>query len=245
MKKLYNLVGDFMQRYFSNQLSNNTFTLSSDDSYHIERVMRIKIGELIEVVYNNETYLCSVNSFNPVTCIIKEKLNENNEMNKKIIIVQSLVNEQKMDLILQKCTELGMYKFIPYHAINSIIKDNGKMDKKIDRWQKIVKEASEQSKRNIIPEVLNVMNIDELIEYKADLKLICSTISDNKLKNIIRESNNYDTIMLVIGPEGGFNPKEEDKFINNGFIPISLGNRILRTETASICALSMINYEWW
>ena len=119
------------------------------------------------------------------------------------------------------------------------------MDKKIDRWQRIVKEASEQSKRNIIPEVKNVMNINELINYKADLKLICSTINDNKLKNVIREHHNYDTIMLVIGPEGGFDPHEEEMFINNGFIPVSLGKRILRTETASLCALSQLNYEWW
>ena len=234
-----------MQRYFCNKLDNNKFTLSDDDSFHIEKVMRMKKEDKVEVVYNHETYICSIDSFNPVTCNIIEKTNENNEMNKKIIIVQSLVNEQKMDMILQKCTELGMYSFIPYKAINSIIKDNGKMDKKIDRWQRIVKEASEQSKRNIIPEVLNPMDIKELIEYKADLKLICSTISDNKLKNVIKEHNDYDTSMLVIGPEGGFDPKEEEKFINNGFIPISLGDRVLRTETASLCILSMLYYEWW
>ena len=234
-----------MQRYFCNKLENNKFTLSLDDSFHIEKVMRMKMGDLVEIVYDKETYISIIDSFNPVVCSIKEKLNENNEMNKKIIIVQSLVNEQKMDFILQKCTELGMYSFIPYKAINSIIKDNGKMDKKIDRWQRIVKEASEQSKRNIIPEVKNVMDINELIEYKADLKLICSTISDNNLKNVIREHDNYDTIMLVIGPEGGFDIKEEEKFINNGFIPVSLGKRILRTETASLCILSQLNYEWW
>ena len=233
-----------MQRYFCNKLDNDKFTLSMDDSYHIEKVMRMKLGDKIEVVYNNETYISIIDGFNPVTCIIDNKLDENNEMNKKIIIVQSLVNEQKMDMILQKCTELGMYKFIPYKAVNSIIKDNGKFDKKIDRWQRIVKEASEQSKRNIIPEVLNPMDINELINYKADLKLICSTISDNNLKNVIREYKNYDTIMLVIGPEGGFDPKEEEKFINNNFIPVSLGKRILRTETASLCILSMFNYEW-
>ena len=245
MKKFYNEVGEIMQRYFSNQINDNIFTLSKDDSFHIEKVMRMKLGDTIEVVYDTITYLCSIESFNPVTCNIIEKTNENNEMSKKIIICQSLVNEQKMDFILQKSTELGMYSFIPYKAVNSIIKDNGKIDKKIDRWQRIVKEASEQSKRNIIPKVLNPMTIDELINYKADLKLICSTISDNNLKNIIRDSNNYDTIMLVIGPEGGFDPHEEEKFINNGFIPISLGKRVLRTETASLCILSMFNYEWW
>ncbi len=234
-----------MQRYFCNKLDNNKFTLSEDDSFHIEKVMRMKIGDLVEIVYDHETYISVIESFHPVTCSINKKTDENNEMNKKIIICQSLVNEQKMDFILQKCTELGMYKFIPYKAVNSIIKDNGKIDKKIDRWQRIVKEASEQSKRNIIPEVCSCMSINELINYRADLKLICSTISDNNLKNVIREHDNYDTIMLVIGPEGGFDIKEEEKLINNGFIPVSLGKRILRTETASLCILSQLNYEWW
>ena len=187
-----------MQRYFCNKLDNNKFTLSDDDSLHIEYVMRMKIGDLVEIVYDHETYISVIESFHPVTCSINKKTDENNEMNKKI-----------------------------------------------DRWQRIVKEASEQSKRNIIPEVKNVMNINELINYKADLKLICSTINDNKLKNVIREHHNYDTIMLVIGPEGGFDPHEEEMFINNGFIPVSLGKRILRTETASLCALSQLNYEWW
>ena len=234
-----------MQRYFCEQLNNKTFTLSNDDSYHITKVMRMNVGDNIEVVYNNKTYITKIISFNPVCSEIIEELDENNELDKKIIICQSLVNEQKMDYILQKGTELGAFSFIPYLATNSIIKDNGKGDKKINRWQRIVKEASEQSKRNIIPKVLSFHNIDDLIKLDCDLKIVCSVNEKvNNVKNIIRKYPKCDTIMVVIGPEGGFTKQEEETFINNGFIMVSLGKRVLRTETASLMVLSMFNYEW-
>jgi len=234
-----------MQRYFCEQLNNKVFTLSNDDSYHINKVMRMNIGEEIEVVYNKKTYITKIINNNPVCSEIVDELDENNELDKKIIICQSLVNEQKMDFILQKGTELGAYSFIPYLATNSVIKDNGKSDKKINRWQKIVKEASEQSKRNIIPTVLPFHNINDLINFKCDLKIVCSVNEKvNNVKNIIRKYSKYDTIMVVIGPEGGFTKLEEELFSNNGFIMVSLGKRVLRTETASLTVLSMFNYEW-
>jgi len=245
VKKSYNYLGGIMQRYFCRELNNNNFTLSNDDSYHIMKVMRMNLGDLIEIVYNKETYLSKIISFNPVVCEIEEKLDENNELDKKIYICQSLVNEQKMDYILQKGTELGAFSFIPFLATNSVIKDNGKSDKKINRWQKIVKEASEQSKRNVIPEVLEFHNINDLINFECDLKIVCSVNEKvNNMKNIIQKYPKCDTIMVVIGPEGGFTEKEEEIFKNNGFILVSLGNRVLRTETASLMVLSMFNYEW-
>ncbi len=234
-----------MQRYFNNDLIDNKFILNNDDSYHIEKVMRMALNDHIEVVSRQKVYLCSIDSFNPVNCHILEEIKEDHEFKKKVIIVQSLVNEQKMDYILQKGTELGMTEFIPYNAFNSVTKPNDKMDKKIVRWQRIVKEASEQSKRNIIPTVNNVINIDELIKLDASLKLICSLRETSKsIKNILQENSNCDTMIIVIGPEGGFAINEEEKLINNGFIPVSLGSRVLRTETASLVLLSMLNYEW-
>ena len=234
-----------MQRYFCEQLNGKTFTLSKDDSYHIMKVMRMNIGDNIEIVNDKKTYISKIISMNPVCCEIVNKLDEDNELSKKVIICQSLVNEQKMDYILQKGTELGAYSFIPYLATNSVIKDNGKSNKKILRWQKIVKEASEQSKRNIIPKVMEFYSIKDLINMNCDLKIVCSVNEKvNNVKNIIRKYPKCDTIMVVIGPEGGFTKLEEETFINNGFILVSLGNRVLRTETASTVVLSMFNYEW-
>ncbi len=234
-----------MQRYFSNLINNNEYLLSKDDEYHIKKVMRMKLNDKIEIVDNKKTFICELISLDPVKAKVIEEIKENHETDKKIILVQSLVNENKMDLILQKSTELGIYEIYPYSATNSVIKENDKSNKKIVRWQKIVKEASEQSKRNIIPEVHNIVDIQRLCEIKADVKLLLTVNEVTKnIKKVLKEQQKYDTLIIVVGPEGGFTKKEEETLIKNGFISTSLGSRVLRTETASIVALSMINYEW-
>ena len=235
-----------MQRYFVSEINNNKFTLSKDDSYHIKHVMRYNLSDKVEVVYNNNVYLTKIINFEPVEVEIIEKLDINNELIKKVTICQSLVKENKMDLILQKCTELGMFSFIPLSVKNSIIKGNNKdFLKKVVRWQRIVKEASEQSKRNIIPKVYDVMVINDLLKLNYDLKILC-TVNEvsTSLKYVLQNQKKYDTMIIVIGPEGGFTKDEEEILIQNGFISTSLGSLVLRTETAGICALSMINYEY-
>ena len=234
-----------MQRYFSNLKKNNDYILSSDDSYHIKKVMRMNLNDKIEIVDNKKVFICEIISFDPVIAKINSEINENHENEKHIILVQSLVNETKMDFVLQKGVELGVNEFYGYKAANSVIKENDKKDKKIIRWQRIVKEASEQSKRNIIPKVNDIIGIKELCSIKADVKLLLSVNETSKnIKNILKEIKKYDTLMLVIGPEGGFTTQEEDMFINSGFIRTSLGSRVLRSETAGMVAISMINYEW-
>lgn len=234
-----------MQRYFCDNFKDNKFTLNKDDSYHITKVMRMKLADQIEIVYNNDVYLTKIMEFNPVVSLIIKKLDEYNELEKKITICQSLVKEGKMDLILQKSTELGAYCFIPLKTSNSIIKGNDKdFGKKVIRWQKIVKEASEQSKRNIIPKVKEVIDINELINLKYDLKILL-TVNEMSmtLKKVLQKNKKYGNMIIVIGSEGGFTKEEESKLIANGFISVSLGNLVLRTETASLCTLSMIKYE--
>lgn len=234
-----------MQRYFSNNSCDGIYKLNEDDSYHIKKVMRMNIGDLIEIVDNEKLCICQIiENNNLIMAKVIEEKSDYNEMDVKVIIVQSLVNEQKMDLILQKGTELGAYAFYPYKSLNSVVKDNGKGDKKVVRWQKIVKEASEQSKRNIVPIVHNMVDLNDLIKIEASLKLICTVNEVTKnIKKVLQEHSKCDTIIIVVGPEGGFKRQEEEMFIKNGFIPVSLGKRVLRTETASLVALSMINYE--
>jgi len=234
-----------MQRYFCNEVNNEVFNLNEDDSYHIKKVMRMNIGMNIEIVCGKKLFIGEIIELDP---IVRAKIvlnkDDYNEMDVKVSICQSLVNEQKMDFILQKATELGAYDFYPYKALNSVVKDNGKGDKKVLRWQKIVKEASEQSKRNIIPNVHNMIDINELINLKADLKIICTVNEVTKnIKKVLQEHSKCDTIIIVVGPEGGFKPQEEALLIDNGFVSVSLGSRVLRTETASLAILSMINYE--
>lgn len=234
-----------MQRYFSKK-DNNKFILNNDDSYHITKVMRMNINDNIEVVDDNKCYLCKIISIeNNVVAEIEKEIIEERELELEITIAQSLVKEQKMDYILQKTTELGISEIIPLQVDRSIIKINDKKDKKTDRWQKIVKEASEQSKRHKIPKVLDPMTVNELCKIEDyDLKLLCTVRENTKnIKNILSNIKSNVRILFVVGPEGGFTQDEEDKMINNGFITVSLGNTVLRTETAGLFIMSVINYH--
>ena len=231
-----------MQRYFANDKKSNIFILRDDDYYHIKVVMRFKIGEKVEVVYNNEAYLCKIIDNYQIEEI--EKM-DSKESKISTTLIIPLLKEQKMDLILQKATELGVFKIILFNAKRSIIKfDEKKETKKLERWVRICKEAAEQSKRCTIPEIVFEKNINEFSKLDG-LKLICSTVEDtNNLKKVLQSSKNCVKINMIVGPEGGFEPNEEKSIINLGFIPVTLGNTIMRVETVPIFLLSVINYEY-
>ena len=127
----------------------------------------------------------------------------------------------------------------------SIIKlDKSKIDKKVERWNSICKEASEQSKRNIIPKVSLPMTLNELVKLNYDKKLVCSVKQkDNFINKYLQFKDEYVKIIIVIGPEGGVSDKEEEFLNNNDFISVSLGSRVLRVETAAIYVASVINYS--
>ena len=234
-----------MQRYFCNLINNNEYLLSNDDSYHIKKVMRMNLGDKIEIVDNEKVFICELISLDPVKAKIIKEEEMNNENDKKIILVQSMINETKMDYVLQKGTELGINEFYVFKAKNSVVKENDNSSKKIIRWQKIVKEASEQSKRNIIPKVNDIIDISRLCKIEADVKLLLTVNELTKnIKKVLKEIKKYDTLIIVVGPEGGFTKEEEETLIKNGYISTSLGKRVLRTENAGMVAVSMINYEW-
>ncbi len=204
----------------------------------------MKDNDKIEVIYNNDLYICNVilNELPWVDIISKE---EEKIEDKEIILAIPLLKEQKMDLVLQKATELGVTKIIPVTMERSIVKlDDSKEVKKIDRWSKICKEASEQSKRNSIPVISNIMTLKELVKEEG-IKIVCSTIEkENNLKKFLTEHKNYDKIIIVVGPEGGISSKEEEYLVSEGFTRVSLGKRIMRVETVPIFILSALNYEF-
>lgn len=236
-----------MQRYFcSNKSDNNVIILSKEDSYHITKVMRMNLSDKVEVVIEETTYICEIIELTPLVKVkILEEKTEYNELETKVTLVQSLVKEQKMDYILQKATELGVHKIIPYKSARSVVNLDKKEDKKISRWQTILKEAAEQSKRNIIPEITEPMTLEKLVNlHDYDVKILC-TIRENteSLKKVLSKSNISDKMIIVVGPEGGFTEEETNTMISNGFITVSLGDSILRTETASLFILSSIRYH--
>ena len=230
-----------MQRYFSKIKENNYLYLNDNDLYHIKKVMRMNDKDKIEVVYNKELYLCELE--NNLAKIIQKQ--ESTLINKPhITLVIPLLKEQKMDLILQKSTELGVDTIMPVIMKHSIVKiDSNKEEKKIERWQKICKEASEQSKRLDIPVVTQICKLEDLKSTEGE-KLTCSTAEKSQnLKNYLKNMKNYDRIILVIGPEGGLS-KDEEKYLKEiGFTSVSLGDRIMRVETVPLFLLSVFNYE--
>lgn len=235
-----------MQRYFSKKLEHGYFELSKEDQYHITVVMRLKQGDQIEVVYENVAYLCCIENVNEkvqIKCI--QEVQKEEQKIPEIILCIPLLKEQKMDFVIQKATELGVSKIIPIRLERSIIKlSNDKLEKKLDRWNRISKEASEQAKRLTIPKVENVANICDL-EKIDGLKLVCSTTSNNfSLQKLLQSNLSCDRIVIVVGPEGGLTKKEETELLKIGFLQVRLGKNIMRVETVPIFFLSVINYEY-
>ena len=228
-----------MQRYFTNKLEDDKFILNCDDMYHIKTVMRMKENDKIEVVFQNKVYEGIITD----NLIVKGNLLSEEFKLKEITLIIPLLKESKMDLILQKATELGISNIIPVKMERSIIKLNGKdFVKKQSRWQRICKEASEQSKRTSIPKVCDIKTIEEL--DLQGLNIMCSTLEkQNTLKTVLKNNTNCDKINIVVGPEGGFTKQEEEKLIKKGFIPTTLGKLIMRVETVPIYLLSILNYE--
>lgn len=233
-----------MQRYFAKGIYNDKIVLLDSDIHHIKNVMRMQIGAKIDVVYANKLYICSIEKFDPFSLKIEDITQENKNLYFNVTMAIGLIKEQKMDLVLQKLTELGVSEIIPLEMERSIVKiDRQRMQKKKIRWQTICKEASEQSKRMNIPNITDVMTIKELVKMKADVKLIASTKERNKMLDYyLQRVDKYAKIIMVVGPEGGISDKEEDFLLNNGFNSVSFGDLILRVETAAIYAGVVFNF---
>lgn len=230
-----------MQRYF---IKNKDMLLEESDIRHIKKVMRMNINDKIEVVYNNKLHICEITSLEPFNIKVIEKLDEDKKTKIELTVAVALVKEQKMDLILQKLTELGVSRIIPVSMERSIVKlDKERFNKKKVRWESICKEASEQSKRTNIPIIEDIKSIKDLTKEDADLKLVASTKEKEKLLNYYLQSiEDCAKIIMMIGPEGGISDKEEDILVSNGYNRVSFGNLIFRVETATIYVASIINY---
>lgn len=230
-----------MQRYF---IKNKDMLLEESDIRHIKKVMRMNINDKIEVVYNNKLHICEITSLEPFNIKAIEKLDEDKKTKIELTVAVALVKEQKMDLILQKLTELGVSRIIPVSMERSIVKlDKERFNKKKVRWESICKEASEQSKRTNIPIIEDIKSIKDLTKEDADLKLVASTKEKEKLLNYYLQSiEDCAKIIMVIGPEGGISDREEDILVSNGYNRVSFGNLIFRVETATIYVASIINY---
>ena len=246
-----------MQKFFVDieniNLETKSITITSEDVNHIKNVLRCKEGELIEICEKSEfpsKYVCEISKLDKeqILCNIKEKIEVSNESNIKLHIFQGIPKAEKMEFIIQKCTEIGATSFTPVEMHRCVVKLNLKdRVKKIERWNKIAEVAAKQSMRDIIPKVNNIIDINELSKEISKYDLVLAAYEEEK-NNFIKEAlqnikNTNFNIAVIIGPEGGIEAKEVETLKNSGAKIISLGNRILRTETAPIVLASIIMYE--
>ena len=232
-----------MQRYFSNKKINNKLFLNNEDVHHIKNVMRLKENDKIEIVFEKNVYVCKL-SGELNEAIIDLKLEFPLTNKPYICLIVPILKEIKMDLILQKATELGVDEIVVTNMERCMVKLDGKEEKKLNRWNLICKEASEQSKRNTIP-IVNYMSKFKSIKEIDGLKLVCSTKEKNvNFKFLVQSMKKCDKMIIVIGPEGGLSLNEEKFLIENEFYAMTLGNCIMRVETVPLYIMSALNYEY-
>lgn len=236
-----------MHRFFAEKKDEGLLYLAKEDIKHFKDVLRIKDDEEVEVYIDGSGYIAVLNSYtkDELSLKILSEINEKYESDLKITLFQSLVKSDKMDFIIQKAIEMGAYGIVPIETKRSIVKKKDIKDKKLERYKNIAKAAAMQSKREFIPAVSDAMKLDEAKEILDGFDLVLVAYEDeldNSIKDFdIKDKNN---IAIIVGPEGGFDISEVDELKNFGYKSISLGNRILRAETAPIALLTMLYYEY-
>ncbi|WGG44282.1 16S rRNA (uracil(1498)-N(3))-methyltransferase [Rossellomorea sp. DA94] len=243
-----------MQRYFINDLyrENDPIMIMGDDYHHIVRVMRMKEEDEVFVVFKDQasaiTRIETISS-DAVELSIVQWETSTKELPIKVTIASGLPKGDKLELIFQKGTELGATQFIPFNADRSIVKwDDKKAKKKTERWEKIVKEAAEQSHRLLVPEVSAPVSLKRLIQEPFDYKLVAyeedaRACEKGNLSKVLSSIEPGQSMLVVFGPEGGLSKKEIEMLRSEGFLTCGLGPRILRTETAPLYVLSAISYQ--
>ena len=246
-----------MPKFFvaENQINNNKITIIGNDVNHIKNVLRQKSGDKITIcdTSKEQDYLCEIDKIEEksIDCNIIEKLENNTESNVKVTIFQGLPKADKMELVIQKSVELGVYDITPLQMKRCVVKLNEKdKAKKIQRWQKISEVAAKQCGRNIIPKINNIVNVKEVCNLCNEYDIVLIAYENEKentlkkeLKNLKKLDKEEIKVAVIIGPEGGIAPEEIEMFEENGAKIITLGNRILRTETVALSVLSIIMYE--
>ena len=233
------------------QIGPGLITITGSDVNHIKNVLRMKPGE--EVLVSNgvdKDYHCRIAQImaDAVQAEILSVDEEGTELPAKLYLFQGLPKQDKMEMIIQKAVELGVYQVIPVAMHRSVVKlDAKKADAKVKRWNGIAESAAKQSKRMIIPQVTDVMTVKEALKYaeESDLKLLPYENARGMAatKECVEKVKPGMSIAVFIGPEGGFEDAEVELAKTAGFEAISLGKRILRTETAGLTALSILMYQ--
>lgn len=233
------------------QISEEEIKITGRDVNHIKNVLRMKEGE--ELLISNgegEDYCCKISKVADSEILLDILAQEyaGTELNVELYLFQGIPKSDKMEMIIQKAVELGVYQIIPVFTQRCVIRlDEKRAESKRKRWQAIAESAAKQSRRGIIPEVKSPMNLKEAVHYAATLEEALIPYENYKdleqTKKVIQSAGKKKTIGIFIGPEGGFEEFEVEYAIQHGMKPVSLGRRILRTETAGIMLLSIFMFQ--
>jgi 16S rRNA (uracil1498-N3)-methyltransferase len=216
---------------------------------HIRRVLRLKVGDgLVLFDGSSKQYEGTIVEESPSSVVMKvENISSPvNESPLEITLAQSLLKGEKMEYLIQKATELGIKRIIPFFSSRSVpLLDKSRKLRRYHRWEKIAIEACKQCGRTAIPKVEPLQDYSEMLAMAPSeaLRLILWEKKGRGLKEVLRESKGRPSIFFIVGPEGGMSDEEVEEAEKEGYIPITFGKRILRSETAGLCLLSVLQYE--
>lgn len=244
-----------MYRFFVEpyQITEKQIFVEGGDYNHIKNVLRMKIGEEVSVAVSGEDreYRCGIERFEEDKAVLTIRFIKENdvELPCRITLLQCLPKADKMELIIQKTVELGVTDIIPVASKRAVVKlDEKKATSKVARWNGVSEAAAKQAKRGVIPKVNMPLGFKEALDYcrDSDVKIIPYELSANEgmeeTRKIFSNINPGQSVTVIIGPEGGFDESEVEMAKEAGFVPVTLGRRILRTETAGITVLSWLVY---
>ncbi len=236
-----------MRRFFCDNITAATATITGDDAHHVSRVLRMKAGDALSLCdgAGNE-FDAVITSVSPeaVECALGEQHESEAESPVKVTLFQCLPKTGKMELIVQKCTELGVYAIAPVNSARCVVVPGKDYDKKRERYNRVALEAAKQSRRAMVPQVLPLIELKKIDLQSFDLFLVAyEDETAVSLKQALRAANALTSIALLIGPEGGLEEGEVAQLVKAGAKSVSLGRRILRTETAGMAMLAQTLYE--
>jgi 16S rRNA (uracil1498-N3)-methyltransferase len=243
-----------MNRFYvpADQIKGDQVTITGSDVNHIKNVLRLKIGDKIEVFDGSQkSYLVEIRAVPAgrqefIRGIILSEIRKNTEPGIKVTLAQCLLKGKKMDFVIQKAVELGVGQIIPVVSERSVPDIKEKEDKKLSHWQAIAKEAAEQCGRTLVPEIPALLSFEELLKLgkNYELALIPWELETKSSLKEVLTTYRPNHLLIVVGPEGGFSNEEAGSAKQAGFVAVSLGKRILRAETAAISTLANIYYEY-
>ncbi len=243
-----------MPKFFvtRDKITDNEIIIDSEDAKHIKKVLRIGVGDTIIICDGGGTdYTAKISNIDEkqVICEVVDSKKCDTEPGIKITLYQGLPKASKMDYIIQKNTELGICEITPVSMSRCVVKLENKKaeEKKTERWQKIATEAAKQSGRGIIPTIKMPLTFDEVVKSVKDYDLVFAPYEceeETRLRDVVEAYREAKNIAFIIGPEGGFDPVEIEKLKDAGIKTVTLGKRILRTETAAEAVISMLMYGY-